>query len=293
MKKFILFTLLVVSLVITSVGFAEPTVFVGSDSSNVQQLGDDGAIDWQNGYIQAIGKGVVNPNALTPQQGQIGAERAAKIDALRNLGEAVKGLKVDSSSTIENQMQTSDVIKTQTSFVIKGASVLKTSFDNGIATVVVQLKSSKLNAVINQQALTEPRQELPQPINTKALDTVKPVVAGTPFTGLVIDASGLDVSRCFSPGVYDETGRNIYGNKIVDPDWVIKYGMVDYASTDEYKQEIVTGKSRAGVNPLTIKAIALRDNNSNFVISKDDADKIIIANGGTKFIQQCAVVVKY
>ena len=65
-----------VSLMVSSICFAETPVapvFINSDSSSVQALGDEGAIDWEKGYIQAGKAGVAfEPLLLNPNAGSVG-----------------------------------------------------------------------------------------------------------------------------------------------------------------------------------------------------------------------------
>lgn len=110
------------------------------------------------------------------------------------------------------------------------------------------------------------------------------------FTGLIIDARNLGLETTFSPVIYDETGKPIYGIKEIDTSLAITQGMVDYAPTPDLVQEAENGKSRAGHQPLNIKAIGLRDNNHNVIINQPDADKILAANQSTGFLSKCAVV---
>jgi hypothetical protein len=92
-----------------------------------------------------------------------------------------------------------------------------------------------------------------------------------------------------SPRIYDETGRIIYGNMYIDPDKIINSGMVDYL-TDDYTVAVKAGTSRAGASPIVIKAIGLRDFNSNVIISQADADFLLAANARDGFFAKTAVV---
>ena len=79
------------------------------------------------------------------------------------------------------------------------------------------------------------------------------------------------------------TRSKIYGHKNLDVDKIISIGMVDYATTPE-------NSSRAGSNPLIIKAIALENFNSTPIVSILDSNKILIENHATKFLKDLKVV---
>jgi len=119
---------------------------------------------------------------------------------------------------------------------------------------------------------------------------VTPEPATNSFTGLIIDARSLGLETTFSPVIYDETGKLVYGIKEIDAGLAMTQGMVDYAPTPDLAQEALNGKSRAGTQPIIIKAIGLKDNNHNIIISTTDADKILTANQSINFLNKCAVV---
>lgn len=103
------------------------------------------------------------------------------------------------------------------------------------------------------------------------------------YTGLVIDCRGLGLQTAMSPVIKNINGTKIYGHKNLNYDKIISEGMVDYSGDP-------ANVSRAGSNPLIIKAVALEDFNSNPVVSISDSNLIIIENHVTKFLQELKVV---
>ena len=106
------------------------------------------------------------------------------------------------------------------------------------------------------------------------------------YTGLVIDCRGLGLQTAMSPVILNSNGTKIYGHKNIDPDKVIEMGMADYVN-DPAKL------SRAGTNPLIIKAIALENFNSNPVVSLKDSNQILVENYATQFLKALKVVFLY
>ena len=79
--------------------------------------------------------------------------------------------------------------------------------------------------------------------------------------------------------------------KNIDPDLAISKGMVEYSTS----KERTTTNSRAGSNPLVLRAVAVKGgrnsaNPVNVVVSVDDGDKILLANERSGMLQSCAVV---
>ena len=93
--------------------------------------------------------------------------------------------------------------------------------------------------------------------------------------------------RAITPGwssiVAASNGTKIYGHKNLDIDKIISIGVADYV--DDIKK-----CSRAGENPLVVKAVALEDFNCNPVVTVADSNKILIENYATKFLKNLSVV---
>ena len=79
----------------------------------------DGCIDWTNRIIFAKGIGAPNPDHPEAAQ-RAGAIRAAQQIALRNALETLKGIFLNSSTTVENFMVKSDVITSRVSGFVRG-----------------------------------------------------------------------------------------------------------------------------------------------------------------------------
>ncbi len=240
-----------------------------------------GMVNWTEGWIQSTGLGAPPEKSSGPGQARAMAQRAAYTVAVRNLLEAVKGVRVDSATLVENYIVTSDVIKTQVNGFVRGAQVVKTDVqaDGGVeVTVRVPLwgADSLLNAFVAEKGL-----------QSKDLPPESP--AGEGATGLVIDARGLGVKPACFPSVMDDQGQVVYGPETVDKAEAEKNGMVQYRTLpkdakisslfgdDAYviRPVQLSPMSREGRRPLKIKgagkAGALK---ANIMISSEDAQKI-------------------
>ena len=106
------------------------------------------------------------------------------------------------------------------------------------------------------------------------------------YTGVVIDCRGLGLNPVMSPVIKDAAGTKLYGHTNINPDYVIQNGMASYAHD-------MGMASRAGSNPLVIKAVSLADHNANPVISIDDGNRMLLENNSGGFLSQTAVVFLY
>ena len=253
--------------------------------------------DIGSGDITVHGFGVMPPNAVNPAQARMMARRAAVADAYRQLAEAVQGVNVDANTTVQNMMVVNDTINTKVSALVRGARIVGENMvpdggyevvvtlpvygANGVASAVLQPntaieafpapQSSDYNATNGGSSAADPR--------GKATMKVK---AQGDFTGVIIDCSGLGLRTAMSPVIMTEGGQKVYGYKNLDYQKVISKGMAGYVSEN--------GSSpRAGSKPLILRAVSV-DNGVNPVISQADADKMLVENQLSHFLDQCNVV---
>lgn len=258
-------------------------------NSNVplEETGQAGRVSWDQGVIEAIGTGVPPTNATSMAQSRALTRRAAIVEAYRNLAETIQGVQVDSETTMANLQINSDIVKTKVSGLIRGAKIIREqAMADGSYQVVMSIKLYGSDGVAGI-ALNAVKPEQIQDFPTA---DYKSFAQTSSYTGVIVDARGLGLEPTFSPIIYDETGRTIYGSAYLDVNFAISKGMVDYAPNSDLVQEAENGQSRAGATPIIVKAISIKGNNCNVVVSKEDGDKILSANQSTGFLKRCAVV---
>ncbi|WP_425059521.1 hypothetical protein SCACP_01110 [Sporomusa carbonis] len=256
----------------------------------VDQLGANGSINWDEGVIEAVGTGVPSSAAKSPAQGRLMARRAAIVDAQRNLLESIEGVKVTAETTVQNFETTNDTVKTQVTGIVKGAKIVnEQQLPDGSYQVTMRINlygKGSLAEIITDA--TKPATPVPLPSPSPAYTPVALPV----YTGLVVDATGLPLVRAMSPVIFDDSGRAIYGHVNIIPEYAVSQGMIDYMATPEDIRALELGQSRAGTTPIVVKAIGLRDNDVNIIISQADADKVLAANAQGNFLPKAMVCVK-
>lgn len=262
-------------------------------------------VDWSNGSITVTGSGVAPANARSATQARLMARRAAVVDAYRQLAETVKGVNVDSETTIQNMMVVDDITKTKVSAFIQGARIVSEQVipDGGYeVTMTVSMfgvSNSLASAVMPRPAAVE---SFPQPVaavtpsvpasihvdvtvtqqgSSAAAAPTGKAIGG--YTGLIVDCSGLGLKPVMSPVIKNASGQPIYGYKNLDYDRVVSNGMAGYTSD-------VHIAVRAGTNPLVVRAIGLDNHNGNPILATADANRVLIENGATGFLDRTAVV---
>ena len=222
------------------------------------------------------------------------ARRAAVVEAQRNLLESVKGVAVDSETTVENFMLKSDIIHTKVNGIITGARVVSEEMQpDGVYKVTMavpvygvgSVSDVAINAVVGESA--------PVPVPVPPVNYQPTVSISGGYTGLVINAKDSGLVRTFCPAIYDTNGRAIYGVHNVDKKYAIDYGVVGYAKGEDGWSNVSAGTSRAGNNPLNINIVSVRErtvNKCDVVISVEDADRILAENQKSHFLDKYAVM---
>ena len=258
-------------------------------------------VDWSDQKITVQGMGVAPANARTAAQARMLARRAAVVDGYRQIAEIVKGVNVSGETTVENMMVTNDVVKTKVSALVQGARVVSeeaTSDGGYIVNMEVSMfgvSDSLASAVLEKPAQQE---SFPEPVASVApstpatVDVHVQVGTGTttpstpsvtvPSTTTVPSTPATKPATHGSSAASAPSGQAIYGYKNLDYDKVVSGGMAGY-TTD------MSRATRAGSNPLVVKAVSL-DNGANPVLSVADANRVLIENGATGFLDATNVV---
>jgi len=283
-------------LLFTGAGFCQDKVSMNDWVEKVNQ----GSINWSQGYIEAVGIGAVPDRSIGKSNARPMALRAAKVDALRNLLEITKGVQVDSATSVKDFMVESDIVNTKVEGLVKGAQVVKTEYmSDGTAEVTLRmpLNGGVLAQTILPLAIAKP----PAPPEPAAPAPVAPapaapapvapapvVAAPTAYTGMVVDARGIQARPAMSPRVFDEDGKEVYGSANVDREYAVQQGMSGYA------RDLTAAQSnqRVTANPVTVKALRSSGaGRSDLVISNADAQQIRDSAENMTFMKKCRVMV--
>lgn len=271
-------------------------------------------VDWTQKVVTVNGEGLLPPEAVNRTQAVGLATKAAQADAYRKLGEIIGGVHVEGNTTVKN-LTTTTQINLRVEATIKGAQVISQNFlSGGVCRTVMQVPlfgatNSLASAIFQRPATIEP---FPEPIYEPAPTDKPPLsridnssivmgISGEPvkksvkdyaalakgdYTGLIVDCRGLGLKPVMSPVILNTNGTKIYGHKNLDVDKVVAQGMADYVTDPEQV-------SRAGDNPLIVKAVKLENFDSNPVLDLADSNRVLIENHATKFLKDLKVVFLY
>jgi len=275
------------SVTIAMIALVTLAVFSGSSLAQLlgsirdveQPIGSTGKVDWTTGVITAVGIGAPPAQPANPGQARAMAERAAQVVAYRNLLEAVKGVRVDSTTLVENFMVTSDEIRTSVNGFIQGAMIMDKKYmsDGSVeVTVGMKLTGALADTLLPKGPLTPPT----------SLGT--PGAQGQLYTGLIVDARGLGIRPAMSPKILNEDGKEVYGSAWINRDYAVREGMVGYLKDPAAAQ----ANPRVTDKPLMVKALKPSgDARVDMVISNADAAMLHSAAQNLSMLEKCRVIV--
>lgn len=241
-----------------------------ADDSVVQKIGH-GEINWSKKTVTATGSGAANLKDGNVAVARLNAERAAKLDALRNVIETVQGIQVNGSRSAADIMSNGE-IKSRVQGMAQGFKVVDTKYySDGSVDVIVQMPID--------ENLTNTLVERPK--KTRKVSTE----GASSFTGLVVNARGLGVQPSMAPRIVDESGKEVYGTEVVSDRGLKQGGIVGYAKQDAQTAD------RVGDKPLVVKALRVADKSkTDLVIANADADKLRDPNTNLSFLADGKVV---
>jgi hypothetical protein len=270
----------------------------------------NGRVNWGAGYIEARGEGAYPPNA-SQGQARLMARRAAIADAQRNLLETVNGVRLTAETRVRNFIVESDAIATRVEGILKNATVVSEKDKGNTYEVVMRapmgsitalaieasqaperfdLSQEQVDAILSPPAEvtipSQPPRPRPQP------PTIRPNPS-KPYTGVIIDARGLDLRPCMCPKIRREDGSEVWGTLNVSPELAIEYGIAAWLR-DTKDLEHPAIRKRIGDNPMFLRAVGVAGaGRGDAVLKADDAQRLLEANQQNRFLEKLAVVFLY
>ncbi len=267
----------------------------------------EGYIDWTKNELVVYGDGVVPDHITNPAQRRLLGFRAAKAVAYRNLLEMAGQVQVDAETRVQNYVLASDSISVRVRGLIRGARVVAGSqvVNEGLYRIALRLPllGGFADAVLPEVDPSDPSAynltlpTPPAPADSLATDSLEemeeePVVfvPQEPYTGLLVDARGLNLQPSMSPRILSDEGRVVYGAATVDRSYAAQYGIVGY---DKDLDRALVSDRLGGMtaNPFVVKATGVSGLYSGDVVLGDfDAVRILMADGDGDFLRQCRVL---
>ena len=268
----------------------------GWGSNDAVQQVDNGAMNYSNGFVVATGIGAISPLAQNPGMARATAVRAAKVDAMRNLLEAVMAITVSSETTVRGAAIENDVVKTSVEGMVRGARMRDIDGDGRGSNSDIRYLSDtsiEIEMEVHMSGISEvilpPAGYAPAPVAGGAPAPAAPAAPkpGT-VTGLIVDARGLGLRPAMSPKIVDQNGGVVYGAGNFTREFAVKFGVAGYSKNLEQAQQ----DPRVVGNPLVVKGVGVQGaNKADLVLAAGDVPRVKGADSSGKFLSNCKVMI--
>ncbi len=258
-----------------------PVFGYGENSQNVVEQKEKGCINWTRCVIEAKGIGIppkeVSGNTNFRKEALIDAE----LDASRKIFEIAKEVRIDGTTVVGTAALGDTAILSKILNMAKNAKVVKKEYLTD-GTVKIEMEMN-LRGGFAQLVL---------PKDIKPLDSITPVTMNKTsrptYTGLVVDARGLDVRPVMVPKIIDENHQEVYGSAFVSREYAVQHGMSGYGKNIENSVH----NRRVSDHPLVVKGLrVVGSGHSQIVISNADASKLRSSSESLCLLKECRVVI--
>ncbi|MHB9037007.1 MAG: hypothetical protein ACYC64_10080 [Armatimonadota bacterium] len=273
---------------------------------SVEKLNSKAQIDWTNLVYTTTGEGVMPSAKEEPNRAKayLKAKGYARMQAIANLLQAIEGTTISFEATGKDYMEDA-IIRQRIEGFVKNVEVTDERKEKveGDTMVIVTVRAPMYGqngpgSVLLGQALSQGTDAGDvkvtlnpdiKPANADQPSTVRPSAEGEPYTSVIFDTTGYRLDRCMSPKVRRGDGSEVWGTVKVDHDFVLERGICSYATS----MTVAKSNSRAGSNPLVIRAIGKAGGkfNSDPVISDADALALLAENAKCGFLDKLNVII--
>ncbi len=240
-----------------------------------------GSVDWQRKVVKCTGSGAANLRdaAGNPAVARIGAEKAAKLDALRSCMETLKGVQLESGRSVGGALRSDAALSGKVEGLVRGFKAIGKPryFSDGGVELDVEVP---LEGALSDALLPKPDAK-PDAPKTEAPKTEAPAAG----TSLVVDARGQKLVPALAPRILDEAGKELYGPASLGEAGRRAGGAAAYARDLDAARSAL--KDRVGEQPIVLKAV--RAQGSDLVISTADAASL--AGKNLAFLSEGKVVI--
>lgn len=275
MKKRAIFTMAFIFLMII------PVAGYGENYRDVVEKTAEGTINWSKGVVHARGLGIPSKKLDNTSQRRLKALADAKLDAFSKILEVIQRVRIDGTTRVGDFADKNDIVMSKIETMARSAKMVKEEYlSNGNVKITMEMN---LRGGFSQLVLPEAIRALESIQVAKKMKNLS-----TGFTGLVVDARGLNAKPVMSPKIFDENDQEVYGPTFVSREYAVQQGVVEYTGdiAEARKHKRVAG------NPLTVKGLRTAGKGqSDIVISNLDASKLISASENIRFMKQCRVVI--
>lgn len=255
---------------------------------------DTAAINWTEGVLSAVGRGEPPEAYFGDEQGRKIAFTTAIESARNRLMDAIAQIPIDAESTVGDLVKRDRTVLAALEEMVETAEVVHQEFTtDGTVEVTVQMNMNGgfsqlvLPKVIKQFESVKPITDTSENSSGSDTEGVSAMEEG-PYTGMIIDVRGLDVSPCMAPRVYDENGQEVFGPAYASREFAVQKGMIGYVSD----MNAATQNPRVADRPLKLRGLRTDGaGGTNIIVSNTAAARLRSASENLAFLRQCRVLI--
>ncbi len=274
--------------------------------SLVERLDRNSWVDWASLTLHVTGNSALVSSERTER---MEALERARLAAEQNLAQAVGKINYDGERRVQDRIRSDAELAAGLRNVVRKFTIVDTrslsdmsveldivlSLKNDVLALLLPRKTGQGQLTVSDTPLC-PTCGQPWPEGKPVPRGVTLIIPsqgytqadGKPFTGLVIDARGLELKPAISPAVRNQSGTSIYGIEFVAREAAVGDGVVGYHRDLERALQ----DPRIGPAPLVVRALeAAGKLKSTAVISDYDALLIHAAALASDFLKQARVIV--
>lgn len=269
-----------------------PGICKGDVGGDLIQSFPNGNLNWSNGVLTI--KSIVDPLNVNDSRSDTPPELSLLLT--KRMIESLSYIRVDSRRTLSDLLGDNDEIRGKLINITQATPMYQyADLPDGKVEMAVEIKlfgglaqlmlPSDIRQVETIKALRNRTGGKDNGRTKGASNSNSPVEEG--YTGLVVDARGLDIQPALVPMLVDENYQEVYGAAFVSREYAVQSGLCRYArSMGEADHR------RVGSRPLCVKGLHKASGGlCDIVISNSDAAKLRSASSHLAFLKQCRVVI--
>ncbi len=241
----------------------------------IQEIGASGVVNWTEFLIRTKGEG--NVNLSLPQEvRRKSALDAARKDALVEVLQSLNQIDFDSDLTVGELLASHDSLHIAAMNTVSENLRIVDRVYLPDGSIELEVELSILGSLMS---LLLPEAGDGHPLGTKLHQET--------FTGVVIDARGLNLNPSLLPRVLNEDGVEIYGRSFIAHTTAIEIGVCGWV-----KDSLNLKDKRLGDSPFIIKAKDITGENlTDMVISNKDAEMLHGSPKSLAILEACKLSV--
>lgn len=242
----------------------------------VQQFDPGRTIAWGNGDITVVREIEQNgENAEEPPSPM--AVRKAASQARKLMLDMIMSIRIDARQTVSAYLADNDELAAQLRGLVHNSLFEGPDLFSEVKSIKVSESLRGKLAELILPTTVQFQSGIPPRLSTATgpafvVDDNLETVGGTGgYTGVIVDARGLDITPCLLPVIYGQDGLGAYGTFLVSRKDAIEKGVVAYTTTADPAALV----SRVGTRPLSVKAArAYGSWKTDLIVSTEEAKLI-------------------